>query len=108
MDDALRSKVDALKTAYGMTLPKQVAELDVAVRRWQVAPRDAQLARDAASIAHRLCGTSGSFGFQDICDAAKAVESLVRVEADALDTLRVTDEMRRLTTAAVRVAEPRK
>lgn len=105
MDDALRAKLNGLRTAYGLTLPKQVAELEVAVRRWQAAPRDAQIAGEATSIAHRLCGTAGSFAYKDISDAAKAVESLVHVHADALDTIKVTDEMRRLTAAAVRAAE---
>lgn len=105
MDDALRAKLNALRAAYGVTLPKQVAELEVAVRRWQVAPRDAALAAEATSIAHRLCGTAGSFAFHDISKAAKTVEGLVHVRADALDTVSVTDEMRRLAAAAARAAE---
>ncbi len=105
MDDALRAKLNALRAAYGLTLPKQVAELDAAVRRWKGSPRDGQLVAQVASLSHRLCGTAGSFAFRDISDAAKAVEGLVGVNAAAPDAAKVDDEMRRLATAAALAAE---
>lgn len=100
MEDALRQKIAALREKYGLTLPGQVSTLAEAVQAWQAAPQDVAKATEAARIAHRLCGTSGSYGFADISEAAKAVETLVRVDADALDTMKVSDAVRRLAAAA--------
>lgn len=107
MDDALRQKIAALRAKYGLTLPGQVESLAAAVHAWQAVPQDAAKATEAARLAHRLCGTSGSYGFAAISEAAKAVETLVRVEADAMDTKRVDAEVRRLTAAAQAAAEGR-
>lgn len=100
VDDVLQSKVAALRAKYAATLPAQVESLAVAVRAWQAAPLNGALAVDAARIAHRLVGTSGSYGFAEVSDASRAIEGLVSVNTDALAALRVDDAVNRLIVAA--------
>ena len=64
-----------LKAEYARELAGKLEELRRAVRLARQAPGDARARHEARSLAHRLSGTAGSYGFPDESDAAGLVES---------------------------------
>jgi len=90
--------LDELRVEYGAALPARAAELSSAVERLRAAPDDAASLAHAVTMAHRLGGTAGSYGF------TAAGEHAGRVE-DELPRTRATDPSERATAwAAIDVA----
>ena len=75
-------EMDKLKAEYGRELPGKLEELRRAVRLARATPGDIAARRQARTLAHRLSGTAGSYGFPDESVAAGVVEA----QAVACDT----------------------
>ena len=77
MTEAMSSFLDALqrhRTAYLLTLPGRLAELDALARRLE---DPGQLAATLAGLercAHALAGSAGTFGLSDLGESARALE----------------------------------
>lgn len=75
-------EMDKLKVEYGRELPGKLEELRRAVRLARASPGDTAARKLARTLAHRLSGTAGSYGFPDESVAAGVAES----QAVACDT----------------------
>ncbi|HLL52964.1 MAG TPA: response regulator, partial [Myxococcaceae bacterium] len=64
----------ALQNDYARSLPGKVAELAEAVRQAHQRLADAELLGEARTLAHRLRGTAGSYGFHAVSASAAVVE----------------------------------
>jgi hypothetical protein len=68
----------SLRLGYVRSLPGHLLCLRAAVRAWSRAPADGALLARAESLAHRLRGTSGSYGLQAFSTKVGAVEEELR------------------------------
>ena len=74
-----RAKLGQLRERFEERLRGRLDELDALVERARVDPSEGTLA-EAVSVAHRLAGTAGSYGFVEVGEAAAALErSLQRI-----------------------------
>jgi len=68
----IQEKLARAHAEYGEKLGGRLDELTELIRRAR-AEEDGALAR-AQQLAHRLCGTAGSFGFKEVSDALAVVD----------------------------------
>jgi hypothetical protein len=68
----------ALRLSYARTLPERLRHLREAVHAWALAPGDGEHYDRAESIAHRLRGTTGSYGFGAFSERLGAVDDALR------------------------------
>lgn len=68
-------EMDKLRVEYGRELAGKLEELRRAVRLARQSPVDPAARKQARTLAHRLSGTAGSYGFPDESVAAGVVES---------------------------------
>ncbi len=86
-DDELQRVLDELRVEYGASLPAAIDELTAAFRAAQAQPSEAAW-MGARSLAHRLRGTAGSYGFPTVSVVSGRLE-------DALEELLSAEEGRR-------------
>jgi HPt (histidine-containing phosphotransfer) domain-containing protein len=79
----LEAEMDKLHAEYARELPAKLAELQQAVRRARAHPLDEKLRQAARTLAHRLAGTAGSYGFPDESSAAAVIEAQAIAAATA-------------------------
>src|SRR5207245_6726633 len=72
-----QGELEALREAYTADLPQQLAGIALAVHQLRVAPSSAALRGVVRRCAHRVAGTAGSFGYDDIGDACARTEQVV-------------------------------
>jgi signal transduction histidine kinase/FixJ family two-component response regulator len=77
LDDALRG----LRESYRRKLPGQLDTLGEALRRARE-PGEASHAEDARALSHRLAGTAGSYGFNEINGCLERVDAALRELAE--------------------------
>ncbi len=73
-DDELRLALDELKAEFGTALPARLDELATAVSAAHARPDDSAAWDEAHLKAHRLHGTSGSYGFVRVGEVARQIE----------------------------------
>ena len=85
----------ALRVDYAHRLPGRVRKVALALRACRRAPGDARLLDRARTLAHRLRGTAGSYGFPAVGAAAGRVEdAILRAAWDEADSaLRDTEAL---------------
>lgn len=71
----VQREMDKLHDEYERELPAKLDELRRAVRRARSNPLDEKARLEARSLAHRLAGTAGSYGFPDESTAAAVIEA---------------------------------
>lgn len=76
---AIRAALAELREEYVAELPSRLSALREAVQR----ARSGAPVNDVRAIAHKLCGTSGSYGFTALSDASRKVEDLAGALAEA-------------------------
>ena len=72
--DSLRARMAQLREAYTLELPGKLEELDALIDEARTRP---ELAKQAASSAHRLRGTAGAYGFKLVGVLAGQIEDLL-------------------------------
>jgi diguanylate cyclase (GGDEF)-like protein len=77
----------AVTAEYAQSLPAKVSQLRQMVDHLRDGQRDVEHVRETRSLAHRMSGTAGSYGFERVGDAARAVEKLV---LELMDGVKVT------------------
>ena len=90
----------AVTAEYAQALPSKVSQLGHMIELLRRGHRSAELLRETRSVAHRMSGTAGSYGFARVGDSARAVERLVVRLADGatitpLEWTRAADELER-------------
>jgi HPt (histidine-containing phosphotransfer) domain-containing protein len=92
---AARDALAALRVEYARRLPARVRKVARALGAYRRAPGDAVLLERARSLAHRLRGTAGSYGFAAVGAAAGRVEDgILRAAWDDVDSaLRDTEAL---------------
>jgi HPt (histidine-containing phosphotransfer) domain-containing protein len=68
----------ALYEAYARRLPERLAQLVADLEAWRQTPERADLLEEITSLAHRLRGSAGSYGFPSFSGAMGAVEDSLR------------------------------
>ena len=81
--DALQAQLAKLRCKYGLALPGKVAALEAAVAAQSASAWQEESCATAHRQAHTLAGSSGTYGFPEICAAARALEDLLRQTLDA-------------------------
>lgn len=75
------AKMKALGKAYGAALPGKLLELEAAAQPLSGGGKFEdvrQSLHDTGAAAHKIAGTAGTFGYQEITDQARAIEKSVR------------------------------
>lgn len=80
--DLLTHSLDQLRREYVASLPGKRAVLQGAWRAWCHAPSSASARENFKLRVHRLAGSAGSYGFEDLGRAALELDRLL-VESDA-------------------------
>lgn len=83
LNPELQAEMDKLHVEYERELPAKLEELRRAIRVARANPLEDKLRRDARSLAHRLAGTAGSYGFADESTAAAVIEAQAIAAATA-------------------------
>ncbi len=73
-----RSQLASLKADYLKVLPERIEALEAAVRAASARPGDVATVERARMLAHRLHGTSGSYGLLAVAEGARALGSALR------------------------------
>jgi chemotaxis protein histidine kinase CheA len=108
-DQAFADAFAEMRAAYALELPGEVEALMAAVQRARSEQGRAELTVEARRIAHRLCGTAGSYGFTEIGEAAaelevalKAIEIAASAPAEAW--AKIDGTLQRITAALAQIA----
>ncbi len=80
-DEALERALKVLRTEYLEASPTRVAELWSALARVQNG--DTAAVGALGTLAHRLAGSAGSYGFQEVSIAARELDQRCRAGVDA-------------------------
>src|SRR5262249_42766569 len=72
-----------LRRAYARMLPNRVGRISSVLRSWRNAPDNARVRERARTLAHRLRGTAGSYGFPEVGAIVGRVEDAILVASDA-------------------------
>jgi chemotaxis protein histidine kinase CheA len=70
---SLDEKLAALRDSYRRSLPEQLA----ALATWLETPASSEATDAAWRLAHRLKGTSGSYGFSELATQLEAIEEIL-------------------------------
>ncbi|HEY9788293.1 MAG TPA: Hpt domain-containing protein [Candidatus Obscuribacterales bacterium] len=74
-DEQLKAVVAALQQEYAKELPAQLLEVERAYASALEQKGDDHKLEEATQIAHRLLGTTGSYGFADISQVMERLEN---------------------------------
>jgi HPt (histidine-containing phosphotransfer) domain-containing protein len=85
--DALQAQLLELKRAYARQLPDKVAKVEEACRAFLAAPREELVASNAYRLAHSLAGSSGTYGYPELCAAARSAEALLKESLESRSPL---------------------
>lgn len=99
LDPMLQEKLARARAEYGEKLRGRLDELVELVRRARA--EEAGALAQAQQLAHRLCGTAGSFGFKEVSDALAVVDQAL---LGLLEGTRASDELWEDVAAATRRA----
>jgi len=75
LDAELQAEMDKLHAEYERELPGKLEELRRAIRRARANPLEEKARLEARTLAHRLAGTAGSYGFPDESTSAAVIEA---------------------------------
>ncbi len=81
-DPEVAAMLEELRAGYARRLPDLVGRLEGALLKVMESPGDGGLAMEAYRLAHSLVGSSGTYGFSGVCQAASTMKSLVRSVVD--------------------------
>jgi CheY-like chemotaxis protein len=97
-------RLQLLRERYANSLGQKRAALALAWQAFAADPRDAALRRELSMQLHRLCGSAGAYGYDDIGGCACSADRLVGehggiVEFDAAQLRRCGDEVEAVLAA---------
>jgi len=93
-------RMEALRTRYAASLPDKRAALLAAWQAWRASDDAPAYLRELATQAHRLAGSAGSYGYDELGASASALDRLVASLPHAPgDTARLDDAVRALLAA---------
>lgn len=76
--DAVQAKLLELKRAYARQLPEKLARIDAAFAAFVGAPWEEQACSTSYRLLHSLAGSSGTYGFDEICKVARQAEAVLK------------------------------
>jgi chemotaxis protein histidine kinase CheA len=77
-------QIEELRVAYARSLPEKIRSLEEGLTTMFRDPGDETAGREAYRRIHNLVGSSGTYGFSRICEAASTLKSLVRSFLDGI------------------------
>ena len=89
---SLAVQLSELRSSYARALPDKVRAIEAALEAMFRRPEDASAARTAFRLVHTLAGTSGTYGFSSVCQAAFDLKMLLRPAGEGRES--VTEALR--------------
>jgi HPt (histidine-containing phosphotransfer) domain-containing protein len=81
--DALQAQLAKLRKKYGLALPEKISGIAAAVAPLFSGAWEESLCSTAYRQVHSLAGSSGTYGFPEISEVARAAEALLKQSLDA-------------------------
>jgi chemotaxis protein histidine kinase CheA len=104
LSPAHRRKLEALRQTYAQELPQKVRAVADAVASLPAGGWDTEAFEAAYVLVHRLTGSSATFGFEPIRQAAATLEALLLEAKERPELRRVTEPRLTALLAALRDA----
>jgi len=98
-------RMEALRQRYADSLADKRAALVDAWERWRAANGSPDLLRKLATLAHRLAGSAGSYGYDDLGACASALDRIAAARQDAPVDHAAVDAAVRALLAAIDAAQ---
>jgi chemotaxis protein histidine kinase CheA len=81
--DALQAQLRELKRAYARSLPEKVAKIESAFRTFFASAWEEAACGSTYRLIHSLAGSSGTYGFDDLCKTARSAEAVLKESMEA-------------------------
>jgi chemotaxis protein histidine kinase CheA len=81
--DALQAQLRELKRVYARSLPEKIAKVESAFRSYFAAAWDETACGSTYRIIHSLAGSSGTYGFAELCQVARSAENILKESMEA-------------------------
>lgn len=91
MVDQLGAKLEHIRQVYIDSFPEKIQELNACWARISVVPTDIKPLEDLRMAIHKISGSSGSHGFDDIHLLAKSIEGKL---VEAISNSSIWDEVK--------------
>jgi chemotaxis protein histidine kinase CheA len=107
--DALQAQLRELKRAYARSLPEKIARIESAFRTFFASPWEEGACGATYRLIHSLAGSSGTYGFADLCQVARSAESVLKESLEGRrlpspdrqhEALDLVDRLKNLASAA--------
>ena len=102
--DAVQAQLADLKRTYGRELPGKISRIEAMLRPVFAGPWEQQSCSAAYRQIHSLAGSSGTYGFPEICGLARSAEVLLKQCLDSLALL-AEPEQRQVETLMATLRE---
>ncbi len=105
--DALQAQLLELKRSYARQLPEKIARIDNAFQSFFAAAWEEQTCATTYRLIHSLAGSSGTYGYAEICQVARLAEAILKTsqESRTLPGSTAQQEALRLTARLKDMAE---
>lgn len=100
--------MDALRQRYAASLADKRAALVDAWETWRASGDSPACLRELATLAHRLAGSAGSYGYDELGVRAGALDRIATALQDAPGDNNRLDEAARAVLAAIDAAQARR
>jgi HPt (histidine-containing phosphotransfer) domain-containing protein len=90
--DAVQVQLARLRKKYGLALPEKISGIEAAFAPLFAGPWEEKACATAYRQIHSLAGSSGTYGFPDICGIARASEALLKECLDSRSLLTPTQK----------------
>jgi chemotaxis protein histidine kinase CheA len=85
--DAVQAQLAKLRQKYGLALPGKISGIEEAVAPLSAGPWEEEACSAAYRRVHSLAGSSGTYGFPEICSIARAAEAILKECLDSRSLL---------------------
>ena len=81
--DALQAHLLELKKSYTRRLPEKIACIETAFTGFFASAWEERACSESHRLIHSLTGSSGTFGYPDICRVARRAEDILKASLDS-------------------------
>ena len=105
--DALQAQLLELKRGYSCQLPEKIARIEAAFTSFFASAWEEQVCSTTYRLIHSLSGSSGTYGFAEICQVARLAEAILKssLESRALPSVDQQEEALKLSSRLKELAQ---
>lgn len=105
--DALPAQLLELKRAYSRQLPEKIARIEAAFTSFFASAWEEQVCSNTYRLIHSLSGSSGTYGFGEMCQVARRAEAILKssLESRALPSVDQQQEALKLNSRLKELAQ---